>query len=367
MKTLTHLITRLISATLLTLGALASSCNKLPSGNGGQGSLVWSFSPEVVTRASDIPDTDAFRLRVVNSAGEVLYDGAYGNSPEAMLVNPGSYTITAVSRDFRKPEFDAPQFGDEQVVVVKSGAVTRVLLDCSQLNCGLRLRIEPDFAETYPGGSLEVTSGGESLIYGPSETRTGFFKPGTLSVALREKNKFTPLITRRLEAREILTIGISCPSGSGQTSVNGGELSIKIDTLRIRQEEDYVIGDDDTAGAGTEKSKAYGVSQVKDHAGEKGVWVCGYIVGGDLSSGKNGIKFEAPFDSYTNIAIAPRSSVSEKASCVSVQLTKGAIRDALNLVDNPSSLGKKVYLRGDIEAAYYGIPGIKNLTEYSFD
>lgn len=366
MKTLTRLIMRSISAVIITLGALVSSCNKMPSDT-GQGSLSWSFSPEITTRAMDFPDTDAFKLKVVNSAGEILYEGDYGDSPETMLVNPGSYTITAVSREFKKPEFEAPQFGDEQVVVVNAGAVTKVLLDCSQLNCGLRLRIDPEFAETYPGGCLEVTSGGESLNYGPGESRTGFFKPGQLSVSLKEKDKSTQLITRRLEAREILTIGVSCPSKPGQASAQGGELSIKVDTLRIWGNEDYTIGTDYVAGAGTDKSRAFGVAQVKEHAGEKGVWVCGYIVGGDLSSSKNGIKFEGPFESYTNIAIAPRSSVTEKASCVSVQLTKGPMRDALNLVDHPAFIGKKVYLRGDIEAAYYGIPGIKNLTEYSFD
>ena len=106
---------------------------------------------------------------------------------------------------------------------------------------------------------------------------------------------------------------------------------------------------------------------MKDHAGEKAVWVTGYIVGGDLSSSKNGIKFEGPFESMTNIAIAARSSVTEKSSCVSVQLVKGEMRDALNLVDHPGLLGKKVYLKGDLQEAYYGIPGIKNLTEYSFE
>ena len=69
----------------------------------------------------------------------------------------------------------------------------------------------------------------------------------------------------------------------------------------------------------------------------------------------------------TNIALGARSTVSEKSSCVSVQLAKGEVRDALNLVTNPTLLGKKVFLKGDIEAAYYGIPGIKNITEYSID
>ena len=346
-------------------GLLSSSCNKLPT-DSGQGKLVWSFSSSVPTRALALPDTDSFKLKVINSAGDILYEGNYGDSPESLLVNPGTYTVSAVSRVFVKPEFEAPQFGDEQVVVVKAGAVTKAVLECSQLNCGLRLKVDPEFSSTYPEGSLLVSAQEGSLSYGTSEKRTGYFKPGGITVSLMEGGKATRLLTRNLEAREILTLGITCPSNDKPSST-GGELSIVVDTLRTWTEEEYEIGSENGGEAGTCIEKAYGVAQVKDHAGEKGVWVCGYIVGGDLSSSKNGIKFDGPFESLTNIAIAARSSVTEKSSCVSVQLTKGPMRDALNLVDNPGLLGKKVYLRGDIETAYYGIPGIKNLTECRVD
>jgi hypothetical protein len=53
-----------------------------------------------------------------------------------------------------------------------------------------------------------------------------------------------------------------------------------------------------------------------------------------------------------------------KSSCLSVNLPSGSIRDDLNLADNPSLLGRRVYLRGDIVEAYYGIPGLKNVTDY---
>jgi hypothetical protein len=54
----------------------------------------------------------------------------------------------------------------------------------------------------------------------------------------------------------------------------------------------------------------------------------------------------------------------DKDACLSVQLPSGSLRNALNLVDNPDLLGRKICLKGDIVEAYYGIPGIKNLTEY---
>ena len=349
---------------LTALAAMPVSCNKIPS-ESGQGSLCWNFSEGLPTRAlTEVPDTDTFILTVKNSAQEVLYQGFYGDSPESMLVNPGTYTVKAVSRTFNSPEFDAPQFGDEQVAVVKAGASTRVLLDCAQLNCGLRLRLDPEFGSVYPDGSVKVSSREGTLDYGKSESRTGFFMPGDLTVILVDGSESTRLVTKSLAAREILTLGISCPSSRPSSDQSG--ISISVDTSRVWNSGDYTIGSD-PGDTGATKENAYGVAQAKEHVGEKSVWVCGYIVGGDLSSTKNGIKFEGPFSSMTNIAIAARSSVDDKASCMSVQLAKGDIREALNLVDNPGLLGRKVRLRGNIESSYYGIPGLKDLTEYSFD
>lgn len=46
-----------------------------------------------------------------------------------------------------------------------------------------------------------------------------------------------------------------------------------------------------------------------------------------------------------------------------VQLPTGAIRDALNLVNNDSNLGKQVKLQGNLET-YFSKPGIKSVTDY---
>ena len=313
-----------------------------------------------------MPDTDAFILTVANSAGEILYKGAYGDSPEAMMVNPGTYTVSAVSREFSKPEFDAPQFGDEQAVVVMAGAGTTVVLECSQLNCGLRLRTSPEFRESCPKASLSVKSQEGNLDYGSCTDRTGFFMPGPLSIYLKEGNSSSLLLTRNLEPREMLTLGITCPASAASSEGQPSELSIKVDTVRTWNEDEFTVGSQGS-DSGVTMDRAYSVGQAKTHAGEKAVWVCGYIVGGDLSSSKNGIKFEPPFESMTCLAIASRSSVTEKSSCMSVQLTKGPARESLNLVEHPDLIGKKVYLKGDIEASYYGIPGMKNITEFNFN
>lgn len=129
-----------------------------------------------------------------------------------------------------------------------------------------------------------------------------------------------------------------------------------MDTSRTWLSEQYILGQ----GGGS--NGILSVSQAYEMVGEEDVWVCGYIVGGDLTS--SSASFEKPFSSRTNLLIGPRSSTSEKASCLSVQLPSGSFREDLNLVDNPQLLGRKICLKGDIVEAYYGIPGIKNISDY---
>ena len=162
-----------------------------------------------------------------------------------------------------------------------------------------------------------------------------------------------------MEQQEVLVLNVSAPD-SGPSSAGG--IRIAVDTTRYWSVEDFVIGLGDSKGKETDS--AYNIGQARANVGEEDVWVCGYIVGGDLTS--SSASFEPPFKSQTNILIGSRSSVTDRDACLSVQLQKGDIRDALNLVDNPDILGRYVWLRGDVVEAYYGMPGIRNITEYRF-
>lgn len=350
---------------LIGLSAAAVSCDRTQIMD-RQGTLSWNYSSSMQTRSlADMPDTDAFILQIIDENGNILYDGDYGDSPESLLVDPGSYTVKVMSREFDRPEFSAPQYGDEQIVVVQDGASARVSLDCSQMNAGVRLKTSDDFRTTYPDGSLTVSSEDGELVYVQGENRIGYFNPGSIVVSLDDGTAETKLVTRYVSACEILSLGISCsgenPDDPGQSST----FSIQLDTARYWNNESYVIGSGVGAEPGSSMASAYGAPQVKDHPGATDVWVCGYIVGGDLTSSSKGVSFTPPFKSRTNIAIAARSSATDKSSCVSVKLGSGEIRELLNLVDNPDNLGCKVYLKGDIVDAYYGIPGIESLTEFA--
>ena len=47
-----------------------------------------------------------------------------------------------------------------------------------------------------------------------------------------------------------------------------------------------------------------------------------------------------------------------------MQLAEGDARDELNLVDNPQMYGRQVLLCGDIVGSYYGMVGIKNISDF---
>ncbi|MCM3668115.1 5'-nucleotidase C-terminal domain-containing protein [Mesobacillus maritimus] len=92
--------------------------------------------------------------------------------------------------------------------------------------------------------------------------------------------------------------------------------------------------------------------------------VKGYIVG--TTKDTDSYQQEGTFTQATNLAIADAANETDPSKIMPVQLPKGAVRTALNLVDNPQNLGKEVYLTGTL-TAYFSEPGLKNVSEYSFD
>lgn len=96
------------------------------------------------------------------------------------------------------------------------------------------------------------------------------------------------------------------------------------------------------------------------------VAVVGYIVGvADNGTMKQCI-FDLGHEVKSNIIIADNPNEVDPANCMPVQLSSGTtIRTALNLVDNPSNLKKKVVITGIIEK-YCNVAGLKSPKEYKF-
>ena len=325
-----------------------------------QGELRWIVDRTALTKAADpeIPDINDFLLTISDARGEILYDGTYGDSPEYLRVDPGSYTVSVRSIAFSAPAFERPQYGDEQVVVIPGGEQVSVTLRCTLMNAGIRLRISPGFLTAFPDGVLFVKQEENSLKYLYKENRIAYLKAGHASIVLYNEGKDQTLLSRMLEPREILSLGINVANAGGE-----GKLQVMVDTSKVWTSGSYTIGEEDPSSGDGREPDAISVGDAPDHIDRKGVWVYGYIVGGDLTSAGKTVKTSG-ITKATHLALADRSSITSKASCLAVELPKGKVRDALNLVDHPELIGTRVYVKGDIVAGYFNTRGLKNTSDY---
>ena len=92
-------------------------------------------------------------------------------------------------------------------------------------------------------------------------------------------------------------------------------------------------------------------------------YVTGYIVGWvNGASLKDGATFTTPATGASNLLLADSPTETDYNKCVPLQLVAGtAIRAALNLVDNPGNLGKKLTVEGTLEK-YFTVAGVKSPT-----
>ena len=88
-------------------------------------------------------------------------------------------------------------------------------------------------------------------------------------------------------------------------------------------------------------------------------WVKDYIVG--VIDGSYVYQFTSSTDVKTNIIMSSNLNASGEDECIPIQLPVGAVRDGLNLADNPGNHRQEVLLYGTLEK-YFQKPGVKNVT-----
>ncbi len=318
------------------------------------------------TRTTADPfDIGDYILSLTSSNGKTVFRGLWGNRPDEFELAPDTYAISMLSSTFKEPSYDCPQFGDTRSITLSEGQVADVELVVTQLNSGLRLKLDEKFVATYKEAALFLRSSAGTLAFGFGETRTAFFQPGRVAILLNDGGKTATVHSLELRPGEIMTLRLSIaesmPKAVMVTAVN---VAVRVDTVRL-----WSSAEIDWGGSSTGIDDpvpmvpdAVSVSTARGMAGSKDVWVCGYIVGGDLSS--KSCSFEGPFSSRTNLVLADVPACAERDRCLSVQLSAGDIRNALNLVDNPSLLGRQVWLRGDVVESYFKLPGLQNLSDY---
>lgn len=314
---------------------------------------------EQITKSSlKLLDTNNFILSVKSASGKVIYEGSYGKKPDVMSVPEGIYQVDINSTQFDQPMFDKPLLGDYRTISVGEGDNVAVAFMCKRQNGGIKMNFSDNYKRVYGSKALYLESDQGDLEYGYEERRTAYFKPGYVSFVNREGKSSEVLFTKEIAAGEILTINIdTSDDGSGINS----NFSIAIDTSAVRNVIPIFIGDGGGIEDGSCKERALSVDAVRHNIGQK-VWVKGYIVGGDLT--QNEISYKAPFNSSTHFAIASKPSVWMRDFCVAVELPS-KVRDALNLVDNPTLLGRMVWVYGTIVETYFNLNGVKSVSDYS--
>ena len=225
------------------------SCRKTVKEDTAAGTLMFKFesNPKEVSKISrELPDTNEFLITVSDESGGTVFDGVYRDLPETMDVDPGSYRIFVRSEDFSGLKFSAPQYGDEQCVVVPPAGTMTVELGCRQINSGIRLDISPDFLTEYPEGVLFIKAGGSRLMYSYSEKRIAYFLPGSILVVLSDSGKETLLMTRAIEAREVLSVKMDV--AESQSGTQGSGITVRLDTSRIWTDDELVLGEENLKG-----------------------------------------------------------------------------------------------------------------------
>ncbi|MBP5567503.1 MAG: DUF4493 domain-containing protein [Bacteroidales bacterium] len=359
-------VTSLVAASAAILLSLHSCLVPVPAVH-EPAVLRLSVREDPQTRGSAVPmDIADYTLTLIDARGKTLFHDKWEACPDEFELDPGSYTVSLMSDESTEPAYDHPLFGDSRGLTLAEGQVSEVTLVATQLNSGLRLLVSDAFIANYKEGALFLRCATGTLAFGYAETRTAFFLPGKLAILLNINGKTVVVHNMELRQGEILTLRLGVAEQMPKVSlVSGVDMYARVDTTRVWSEE-TLSWDGSSAGDGGGSPgttpDAVSVSTARGMAGKKDVWVQGYIVGGDLTSTK--CSFEGPFSSRANLVLADKADCRDRDICMSVQLSTGDIRNALNLVDNPSMLGRKVILRGDIVEAYYRLPGLQNLSDY---
>lgn len=355
-----------IAAICLGIAMIATACHVLPDGEDQQlrkGGLVLriaDFYRDVpALKSAPLPDTNSFVLTVADLEGKVYYYGLYGERPESILLSEGTYEVSLVSADYSVPAFESPQWGAEVLVDIIANETSRVLLECSQINAGIRIKFGNRYRELFGTSPLRIVQGDKSLLYTVGEERYAYFPPGEALFEIVTDGETKPIFKRSFRSGVNLTINLDASSDSGESI-----FEVTVDTHAIYETE-YILTDGTFFEEdGLTPKTAFCIDSAARHVGDT-VWVWGYIVGGDCTA-SNVNFFTEDITSSTHIAIAASLSASKRSECLAVELSKAAMRTELNLVDNPQLKYKKIYLRGKV-ANYMGSwPGIKNLSEYRF-
>lgn len=165
------------------------------------------------------------------------------------------------------------------------------------------------------------------------ETSLDAFIGQTVTVAIKFVS--TDSGSRTLEVKSIMVEEGEAGGGGGGTLTGDGT-----------RENPYTAQDIITLGAQTSDGNKY--------------WVKDYIVG-FINADYAYVFSNQAGDVKSNIVMSSNINAGNEDECIPIQLPAGAVRDGLNLADNPDNIQQEVLIYGSLEK-YFQKPGVKDVS-----
>lgn len=281
----------------------------------------------------------AWYQTIYQENGYAAMTGYKGTQPpfESWLITPALNVKDAENKTFtfRTQRNAYGDNGIEVYVMSTNDPATAVL---NKLTISLPSKPSVNYSDWMSIGTFDLSTYGDVVYVGVKYLST-------------DAGNSTTWCVDDVKFGDVATGGETPGVGGGETPGTGGETPSTPST-----------------GVGT-KDQPHSVASAKSafvDGSQISAWVEGYIVGSvdGMTLSTNAV-FGTATSTKTNILISDNPNATSVNECIPVQLPAGAVRDALNLVDNPTNLGKKVKMNGSIEK-YFGAPGFKSVKEFEF-
>ena len=328
------------------------ACSEAPEEK-GTGYLTLNISQSTGLKA-DIQIED-FILCINNGRADVIKE-RISRLPAEISLPVGVYTIEAQSMEFSDPKFEIPFYSGKTTVEIEAGETKEVSLICAQGNAGVKVVWSYDFPILYNTYHAQIDCDEGYLHYSSSETRTGYFLPGTVSINIHADGFNINGGSITLAARDMVTATLR-PKNE---NIPSGGFTIDIFVDQTVNERDVIVIVDPDYPLPNSETNPYNIAQAIERQGENGVWVTGYIVGAKPSSGYDFVNNETW--QATNIVLADDIEETDSYKVIFVELLSSSqYRTNLNLLDNEGILHRKVLLRGNL-LTYQSRSGLRNLS-----
>ena len=216
-----------------------------------------------------------------------------------------------------------------------------------------------NYVAQYNGPTNDITVQISSdYVYGENPTTVNWTQLSTTFPNTNGWNDFTDVEVNLDEfIGQTVTFAIKYVSTDTQSR------TIEIKSISIEEGEASGGGGGTLIGDGT-RENPYTAQDVitlglQTSNGQK-YWVRDFIVG-FVDGDYNYVFSNAAGDVKSNIVMSSTVNASSENECIPIQLPVGAVRDGLNLADNPGNYQQQVLIYGTLEK-YFQKPGVKNVS-----